>query len=192
MSTVADDTLAWLREVVVGLNLCPFAAPVLNEDRFALVVSDAVTPIELLADISTATRQLLESDRTDTETSLIVFSHALAAFDDFLAFVPVAEAWLEEEGLAGTLQFATFHPHYQFDGVADSARENYTNRAPWPMLHLLREASVADAVDSHPDTSAIPTRNQAMLTGLSDARWRAIFGRSRTTQPAASRGRPAP
>lgn len=182
----ADDTLAWLESAVVGLNLCPFAAPVLSHGLLDIVVSDAGEPNRLVADLDAALRRLNGQPANELETTLLVVTDMLQRFDDFNDFLDVADALLDARGLVGTIQIASFHPDYVFDGVADDDPGNWTNRAPWPTLHLLREQSVAEAAEQHPDVSAIPQQNRLRLQQLDDTRRRSIFGRSRSTNTARS------
>ena len=174
----AADTLAWLEAAVVGLNLCPFAAPVLRQDLLDIVVSDADEPNQLVADLDEQLRRLNSQPASALETTLIVVTDMLGRFDDYLDFLDVADALLAARGLVGTVQIASFHPDYVFDGVADDDPGNWTNRSPWPMLHLLREQSVTAAAARHPDVGAIPRQNRQMLRQLDDARRRGIFGRT--------------
>ncbi|MEO0574083.1 MAG: DUF1415 domain-containing protein [Pseudomonadota bacterium] len=171
----AAQTLQWLERIVVGLNLCPFAAPVIDADALEIVVSDAVGTRALLDDTVSQLQRLQTHSAAAIETVLIVFSHDLGDFEDFLEFTAFADEAIDALSLRGEFQLASFHPHYQFDGLSESARENYTNRAPWPMLHVLREHSVSKAISAHPDTASIPERNQQLLSNMSDAAWRTLF-----------------
>ncbi|MEL6868520.1 MAG: DUF1415 domain-containing protein [Pseudomonadota bacterium] len=177
MSTPADDTLDWLQRIVVDLNLCPFAAPALRADAVDIVVSDAVGADALLRDTLHELNRLVAVPATQTDTVLIVFSHDLQQFDDYVQFAALVDDVIDALALRGVLQLATFHPHYQFEGAARADRDNFTNRAPWPTLHVLREASLAEAIDAHADTNAIPARNRQLLTAMSDAQFERLFGR---------------
>jgi hypothetical protein len=161
--TVADETRAWIEEVVVGLDLCPFAAAPLRDGRVRIALSEAREPERLASDLADELRRLDRASASELETTLLVHPHALRDFDDYNQFLAAADAVLEKLGLVGTIQIASFHPDYCFDGVASDDPANATNRSPHPMLHLLREASVAEAVASHPDPDAIPARNAAKL-----------------------------
>jgi len=160
----------------VGLNLCPFAAPVIDADALEIVVSDAVGTEALLHDTASQLQRLQSNSAADIDTVLIVFSDDLGDFSAFLEFAAIADEAIDALSLRGQFQLASFHPQYQFEGSAQNARANYTNRSPWPMLHVLRERSVGKAIAAHPDTSSIPERNQQLLSNMSESAWRALFG----------------
>lgn len=169
-------TERWLERVVVGLGLCPFAAPVVAAGGLEILVSDARDPDTLTADLDDALRRVAATPARELETLLLVVEHLLGDFDDFNAFLDVADALLEARSLDGVIQVASFHPAYVFEGAAADDPANRTNRAPYPTLHLLREASVARAVAEHGDTAAIPERNQRLLRGMSVAELGRLFG----------------
>ena len=168
-------TERWLERVVVGLGLCPFAAPVVEAGGLEILVSDAHDADTLTADLDDALRRMAETPAQALETLLLVVEHLLADFADFNDFLDIADALLEARGLDGVIQVASFHPDYRFEG-ADDDPAHWTNRAPYPTLHLLREASVARAVAAHGDTAAIPARNQRLLRGMSAEERRRLFG----------------
>ena len=166
---IAAEVRCWLEDVVVGLGLCPFAAAPLEEDRVRIFVSTATSPQDLAADlVSELTRLDCEPAQT-LETTLLVHPGVLQDFDDYNAFLDVADRILEHCGLVGTLQIASFHPRYRFAGAATDDVANATNRAPHPLLHLLREASVTRAIETHPDPRGIPARNRERLRELGSA-----------------------
>lgn len=170
-------TERWLERVVVGLGLCPFAAPVVDAGGIEILVSDARDADTLTADLDDALQRMAATPAREPETLLLVVEHLLADFDDFNDFLDVADALLDARGLGGAIQVASFHPDYAFAGAAADDPANWTNRAPYPTLHLLRESSVARAVDVHGDTAAIPERNQRLLRGMSPDERRRLFGR---------------
>ncbi|MEM7613171.1 MAG: DUF1415 domain-containing protein [Pseudomonadota bacterium] len=169
-----DDTLDWVERVVVGLNLCPFAAPVLDGNTLDVVVSDASDDESLLADLDSELTRLCRISARELETTLLVFTHALGEFDAFLEFADIANALLASRGLDGIVQLASFHPRYVFAGSDPADPTNATNRSPWPMLHLLREDSVAMAIASHPDTAMIPEANKRKLAAMDAAQLRML------------------
>jgi hypothetical protein len=182
MSTVSVErakdvvvaTKRWLERAVLGLDLCPFAKAVYADDLIRYAVSSAETPEALLADLVDELQALASAPTTETETTLLI--HPLV-FDDFLEyndFLGVAEEAVADLGLEGILQVASFHPRYQFAGTEPDAIENYTNRSPYPMLHLLREASVERAVEAFPDATQIYEKNIATLRLLGHAGWRRL------------------
>ncbi|KPP99941.1 DUF1415 domain-containing protein [Marinobacter sp. HL-58] len=163
-STIEQATQQWLEEVVIGLNLCPFARKELVNNRVRFVVSPAESEEELLGDLQA--EFLFLDEHPEVETTLLVHPGVLSEFDDYNEFLAAADGLLELLELDGVYQVASFHPDYRFAGTGDGDAENYTNRSPFPMLHLLREDSVARAVDSHPDPEAIPRRNIALMEEL--------------------------
>lgn len=172
----AARTERWLERVVIGLGLCPFAAPVVDAGGLEVFVSDARDTDTLTADLDAALARLDSLPAARLETVLLVAEHVLGDFDAFNAYLDVADALVAARGLDGRVQIASFHPDYVFADAGDDDPANFTNRAPYPTLHLLREASVARAVDGHPDTSRIPERNAALLRGMSAAALTRLFG----------------
>jgi hypothetical protein len=159
---------------VIGLDLCPFARAVHSRGQIRWVVSGAATPEELLADLLGELRTLADADPAAIDTTLLIHPAVLADFLDYNDFLAVADAALADLGLAGTLQIASFHPRYQFAGTAPDDVENCTNRSPYPILHLLREASVERAVAAFPDAAAIYEKNIATLRRLGVEGWRRL------------------
>jgi len=135
-----------VEKAVVGLNLCPFANAVLKKERLHIQVSEATEPLALLEDLRTELKRLLDAPETEIETSLLVCPRMLSDFLEFNDFLDMAEALLTELDLNGTVQIASFHPHYQFAGTAVDDIENATNQSPWPTLHLLRRLSCAGSL----------------------------------------------
>ncbi len=173
-----DATIAairtWIERAVIGLNLCPFAKTVYVKEQIRYVVSDARTPDALLGDLERELRGLAEVAPESVETTLLIHPHVLTAFLEYNDFLDVADAALDRLGLTGVLQIASFHPDYQFAGTSQDDVTNYTNRSPYPLLHLLREASVEQAVAGFPDAGEFPKKNIATmrrlgLRGLMDA-----------------------
>jgi len=160
---VLADTRRFVERVVIGLGLCPFAEQPWAQGRVDVCVSTAQEPAALLFDIDTELRRLAEAPIGDLETTLLVHPHALSDFEAYNDFLGLAEALLRERGYEGVLQLASFHPAYRFEGAPPDDPADATNRSPWPMLHVLREASVEAAVASHPDPEGIPDRNVARL-----------------------------
>ena len=171
---VIHDTRDWVVKAVIGLNLCPFAKAVHVNERIRYVVSDASEPEALLKDLA---RELLALNRTDAEvvdTTLLIHPGVLTDFLDFNDFLDAADALVDELKLDGVLQIADFHPAYQFEGSAPDAIANYSNRSPYPTLHLLREESITRAVESMPDTAAIFEGNLDTLETLGHDGWQAL------------------
>lgn len=172
---VIARTVRWLERAVIGLNLCPFAKPVHVRGQIRYVVSEAKRTRELLSDLKRELSSLAETPATEADTALLIHPHALRDFFAYNDFLSEADALLEELELDGTLQIASFHPDYCFADAASDDPANFSNRSPYPMLHLLREDSISQAVDSFPDTSKIYERNIATLRALSDEQLRALF-----------------
>jgi uncharacterized protein len=167
-------TRDWLEKAVIGLDLCPFAKAAHLNDQIRYAVSGAATAEALLADLLDELRLLAAADPEEIETSLLIHPEALTDFLDFNDFLAVAEAAVAGLGLEGVLQVASFHPGYQFAGTAPDAIENYTNRSPYPTLHLLREESVERAVAAFPDAAAIYEKNILTLRRLGHAGWKRL------------------
>ena len=157
---VVAETRAWLDGTVIGLNLCPFAREVRDAGRIRFVVSGAETAPALRADLVVELRLLGTLDPLDTDTTLLIHPRVLADFLDYNDFLGTADDAIEELGMSGTFQIASFHPRYQFAGVKADDPANRSNRSPHPMLQLLREASVRRALEGYPgDPAEIPRRN---------------------------------
>ena len=175
-SEVIAHTKLWLERAVIGLNLCPFAKAVFIKDQIRYVVSSAQTPEELLADLMAELELLQQADPEAIDTTLLMHPDALRDFLDYNDFLDVADAAVEELGLDGEIQVASFHPEYQFAGTDVDDISNYTNRAPYPTLHLLREISVERAVDAFPEAAQIFDKNMRTLQRLGLDGWRKLLG----------------
>lgn len=172
---VVEQVKLWLETIVVGLNLCPFAKRELVKDRIRFFVSTATTEEMLVCDLE-AELGRLERDPS-IETTLIIHPQVLSDFFEYQQFLIWADRVLKRMGLRGVFQIASFHPDYQFLNSVEHAPGNYTNRSPYPMLHLLREDSLANAIANYPDTDKIPERNIAHLESLGPGQLRALFSR---------------
>lgn len=161
-----DATRHWIERVVIGLNLCPFARAPFVHDRVRLCVSAARDSDALLVDLRAELGALHGADPHVCETTLLIHPHVLGDFFDYNAFLDCADAAIAALGLQDELQIASFHPAYQFADAAVDAIENHTNRSPYPTLHLLRESSIARAVDAMSDSGDIYRRNVQTLRAL--------------------------
>ncbi len=161
---------------MIGLNLCPFAKAVHIKDQIRYVVSSAQTPEELVADLIRELAFLQEADPAKIDTTLLIHPDVLRNFLDYNDFLDVADAAVEELDLDGEIQVASFHPEYQFADTDVDDISNYTNRSPYPTLHLLREISVERAVDAFPEASEIFDKNVQTLQQLGLEGWRKILG----------------
>ena len=169
------DTRRWLERAVIGLNLCPFAKAVVNKGQVRMVLSEARDEEALLAELGEELVRLRDTPAAEVDTTLIVHPQVLGDFLDYNDFLDDAEALVEELGLEGVLQVASFHPQYQFADSGPDDIANFTNRSPWPTLHLLREDSVSRAVEAFPDPDAIVERNVETLQKLGHAGWRELL-----------------
>lgn len=163
--------------MVIGENLCPFAKREWVTNRVRLVVSPANTEEELLVALQEELLRLLSDE--EIETTLLIHPQVLQSFEDYNQFLSLADGLLQQMELEGVFQVASFHPDYQFQGTEPEDAENYSNRSPYPLLHLLREESIERAVAGHLDVEQIPLRNIKLLNGLGQevlkARWEAYF-----------------
>jgi hypothetical protein len=175
IDAVLAATRQWLQKAVIGLSLCPFAVPVVRDGRVRLRVSDAHTPGGLLEDLALQLRELNSVDPADCETTLLIHPWVLTDFYDFNEFLPDCDRALAELDLDGVFQIASFHPQYQFAGTAPEDIGNCTNRSPYPMLQLLREASVARAAASLVDPGEIYRTNIATLEALGPEGWAKLW-----------------
>jgi uncharacterized protein len=163
---IEQRTRSWLERAVLGLNLCPFAKAPYAKNLVRFTVSPATTEAELLESLESELGILQKAPRSVVETSIIIHPHVLGDFYDYHFFVSEAERFLVREGYEGIFQIASFHPHYQFAGVAPEDPSNNTNRSPYPLLHILREDSVSEAQSSKQDADSITERNCATMTSL--------------------------
>jgi len=172
------ETRKWLEQIVIGLNLCPFAKAVYVKDQVRFVLSDATTPEALVEELAQELILLRDTPAEQIDTTLIVHPEVLTDFLDYNDFLDNADAAIEALDLQGILQVASFHPQYQFAGAAPDDVSNYTNRAPYPTLHLLREDSVERAVAAFPDPDVIVERNIETLDKLGIEGWTRLLGRN--------------
>ncbi len=168
---VTAATEQWLEKAVIGLNLCPFAKAVHVKKQVRYVVSEASTPEELLEDLVKELEFLAGEDPDKVDTTLLIHPLVLQDFEDYNEFLDVADAALEELELDGVLQVASFHPEYQFADTDKNDIANYTNRSPYPTLHLLREESIDRAVEAFPEASEIFDKNIETMEKLGHEGW---------------------
>jgi len=172
---VVAETRAWIEKAVIGLNLCPFARSVYADERIRYRVSESRTQDALAIDLETELRALQAADPQVCETTLLIHPHLLTDFFEYNAYLDVVDALVESVGLRGEIQIASFHPRYQFAGSQAGDIENYTNRSPYPMLHLLREASVERAVAGLTDPALVYERNIETLRRLGHRGWQKLW-----------------
>ena len=172
---IEADIRRWLERAVIGLNLCPFAKSVYAKGQVRIVVSDADHIDDLREELAEEMLHLRDTPAEDTDTTLLVLADVLRDFLDYNDFLDDADALLESLGLVGVLQVASFHPDYQFADSEFDDPSNNTNRAPWPVLHLLREASLDRAVEAYPEPDAIIERNIAAMETLGNDGYRKLL-----------------
>lgn len=189
-----EATRRWLDAAVIGLNLCPFAKAVHAKGQIRWALADESEPQALLERLAEEALRLVRSEPEAVDTTLIVAPNAPAAFGGargFQRIVEAGEALLESLGLEGVLQLAAFHPHWRFAGVRADDIANASNRAPFPTLHLLREASVSRATAAYPDAEAVWGRNVQTLRSLGAEGWQALAANwGAPAQTAVKRRRP--
>ena len=172
-SDIISATRNWVDMVVVGLNFCPFAKRELVKGSVRFTVCEATNEEELLQCLQQELQRL--DDEPDLETSLLIHPYALGDFMLYNEFLEEADGLLAVLERDGVYQIASFHPHYQFAGTGPDDAENYTNRSPYPMLHLLREASLEVAIDHYPNVDDIPERNIELTQKLGAQKMRALL-----------------
>lgn len=170
---VVRSVQQWIESLIVGMNLCPFAKRELVKDRVRFATTTSTTEEQLLM----ALKAELELINTDPciETTLLIHPDLLQDFDDYNQFLGYADSLLVEMGFEGIYQIASFHPDYQFGGTEPDDAENYTNRSPYPLLHLLREASLERAIADYPDVDQIPARNIALMNDTGQPKLKALL-----------------
>ena len=168
------QTLAWIEHAVIGLNLCPFAKAPYVKGQVRCIASSAREPMALLAELADELKLLAGADPAIVETTLLVVPLQFADFDAFNDFLDAADLVLDDLGLEGVIQIASFHPHYRFAGTAPHDIDNATNRSPYPTLPLLREDSVERGVRAIPEAESIYETNIRTLRLLGDEGWEAL------------------
>lgn len=168
---IVGATRRWLEQAVIGLNLCPFAKSVYVKEQVRYVVSNATEPEQLLETLMDELQRLSDTSPEQVDTTLLIHPFVLTDFEDYNEFLDVADAALEDMQLEGELQVASFHPDYQFADTDVNDISNYTNRAPYPTLHLLREDSIARAVEAFPQAEAIFEKNIETMEALGHDGW---------------------
>lgn len=170
-------TRAWLEHVVIGLNLCPFAESVHRQQQVVYQVSQAKDETDLMNDLIAAIDGLINADPKKTDTALLIHPQALLKFEDYNEFIGWTEEFLKESGLEAVVQIASFHPDYRFAGTDANDITHNTNRSPFPMLHLLREASVDAALVALPEAAQLVEKNLDTLRALGKDGWDALIQR---------------
>ena len=165
----------WLQDVVIGLNLCPFAAWPWNNGLIRIETTEADNQADLLIKLHDECRFLEERSASELETTLLVIPNTLSDFDDYNQFLDTVDQLLVDYQWEGTFQVASFHPDYCFAGTEPEDAENLTNRSPYPVLHIIREESLEKAVQQHPDPDGIPDRNIEAMEKLNSTDKQRLF-----------------
>ncbi len=165
----------WLEDVVIGLNLCPFAAKPNRNKQIKIAISHATEEQALLEDILTWLMELESTKAEDLETTIVTVPNMLQDFFDYNLFIDWVEALIKQQGWDGIFQIATFHPDYCFGGTEPDDAENLTNRSPYPLFHLIREESMAKVLKHYPNPEAIPDTNIARVESLTAEERRKLF-----------------
>ena len=168
-------TEQWLQEVVIGLNLCPFARRPSEDGLIRIHVCHAQDEATLLEGLLEQFHGLAATPPAELETTLVVVPNFLSDFMDYNQFLDWVDLMLQEHNWHGVFQVATFHPQYYFSGPASEDAENLTNRAPYPIFHLIREASLEKAIEHYPNPEGIPDKNIAKMKGLSEQDKQKLF-----------------
>jgi hypothetical protein len=175
VSNIIQETQDWLIKAVIGLNLCPFAKAVHVKEQIKYVVNEATSVEKLLEDLAQELEFLAEVSREKTDTTLLIHPEVLGDFLDYNDFLELADQLLEDLDLDGELQIASFHPQYQFAGTDIDDVTNFTNRSPYPTLHLIREDSIDEAVKAFPEAEAIFETNMQTMEKLGTDGWLKLF-----------------
>ncbi|SIO34583.1 DUF1415 domain-containing protein [Salinivibrio sp. ES.052] len=176
MNTVETQMNTWLDDVVIGLNLCPFAAKPRRNQQIHLDVCDAEDDAAILETVYHALVHLAHVDSAITDTTVVVVPNALADFEHYLDLIDATEAMIDHYNWRGIFQVASFHPNYCFEGCAPEDSENLTNRSPYPCFHLIREASMSRALDHYgQDPDLIPAHNIASVSALTPSQRQILF-----------------
>lgn len=174
-AAVAAEVRLWVDKAVIGLNLCPFAKAVQARGQVRYAVSDATDAEGVLTDLEDELMRLSQADPQEIDTTLLILPDALDDFYDFNDFEDLSDRLLKRMRLVGELQVATFHPRFQFAETDPDDIENYTNRSPYPILHLLREDSIDKAVEAFPDAAEIYEKNIETMRELGEEGWRKLM-----------------
>ncbi|EJG0689219.1 DUF1415 domain-containing protein [Vibrio parahaemolyticus] len=175
INAITQQVEQWLNDVVIGLNLCPFAAKPQRNKQIKIFVSEATQEEALLEDILLQLIELSTTEPEKLETTLVVVPNMLQDFWDYNFCIDWVEGLIKQQDWEGTFQVATFHPDYCFGGAAPEDDENLTNRSPYPIFHLIREESMEKVLKHYPDPESIPDTNIARVSALSEEERKKLF-----------------
>ncbi len=174
-NAITQQVDQWLNDVVIGLNLCPFAAKPQRNKQIKIFVSEATQEEALLEDILLQLIELSTTEPEKLETTLVVVPNMLKDFWDYNFCIDWVEGLIKQQDWEGIFQVATFHPDYCFGGAAPEDDENLTNRSPYPIFHLIREESMEKVLKHYPDPESIPDTNIARVSALSEEERKKLF-----------------
>jgi len=175
MNAIEQDVKTWLTQVVIGLNLCPFSAKPTRENRVRFEVSTANSEEDLMTHLIAEMDLLDRKSSAEIETTLLIVPNLLQNFFDYTRFLIWAQAQLKRQGWLGIYQLASFHPDYCFAGTEPGDDENLTNRSPYPIIHIIREASLEQALKHVEGVADIPARNKTCVESLTDEQKKNLF-----------------
>lgn len=175
INAITEQVNQWLNDVVIGLNLCPFAAKPQRNKQIKIFVSEASQEEALLEDILLQLIELSNTEPEKLETTLVVVPNMLQDFWDYNFFIGWVEGLIKQQDWEGIFQVATFHPDYCFGGAEPEDDENLTNRSPYPVFHLIREESMEKVLKHYPDPESIPDTNIARVSALSEEERKKLF-----------------
>ncbi|BDR13423.1 DUF1415 domain-containing protein [Vibrio sp. STUT-A11] len=175
LNAITQQVDQWLNDVVIGLNLCPFAAKPQRKKQIKIFVSEASQEEALLEDILLQLIELSNTEPEKLETTLVVVPNMLDDFWDYNLFIDWVEGLIKQQNWEGIFQVATFHPDYCFGGAEPEDDENLTNRSPYPIFHLIREESMEKVLKHYPDPESIPDTNIARVSALSEEERKTLF-----------------
>ncbi|MDQ7049718.1 MAG: DUF1415 domain-containing protein [Enterobacterales bacterium] len=172
-------TRFWLEKSVIGFNFCPFAKPVFRADAIHYSVITTENTADQLEAVANELQRL--EKQPEIETSLLIFSKGLKDFHQYLDWLELANQLSSDMGFEGHFQLASFHPDYCFEGAQTHDASNYTNRSPYPMLHIIREASVEKALAHYPNPERIPETNIKVATEQGEEVFKTILKQSKAS-----------
>ena len=175
INAITEQVNQWLNDVVIGLNLCPFAAKPQRNKQIKIFVSETSQEEALLEDILLQLIELSNTEPEKLETTLVVVPNMLQDFWDYNFFIDWVEGLIKQPDWEGIFQVATFHPDYCFGGAEPEDDENLTNRSPYPVFHLIREESMEKVLKHYPDPESIPDTNIARVSALSEEERKKLF-----------------
>ncbi|MEL6194005.1 MAG: DUF1415 domain-containing protein [Bacteroidota bacterium] len=172
---ILQQSKAWIKKFVLEMGLCPFAKPIWDARLIYFQLSQAEAPDKIIEDVFLLCEKVVNVSPEEIETAILILPKALSDFEAYLDMLDTLNELLEEAELEGVLQIASFHPHYQFDGTGEHSPENFTNRSPYPMFHILREESVSAAIENFPNVDDIPQKNIEKMEGLGISKIRELL-----------------